>query len=338
MMNALSVSTVIPTYNRVNLIRRSVMSVLAASSPQDEIIVVDDGSTDNTVDVLSEFNDSIIYIRTANAGAGAARNRGIAEAKGDLIAFLDSDDEWMPHKLDLQRRFMASRPDILFTFSDFMATDENGGEHHSYLQHWHKDPRPWDEILGPAELLSSIADMPEKYCDIRYYVGNLYKSELSSNYVAVQTLVVRRAEAGSALYFAEDIPLYEDWLCMGNLACSGNSAFLECETSCQHGDAAGRLTDASSLAAAESRISVIERVWGADANFLGEYRDLYSMVLDEQRLIKAKELILLARNREAQEELRKMDRAPKMLKLLASFPDWAAQKIISLRPGSLSGE
>src|SRR4051812_26283844 len=93
-MAALRVSIVIPTYNRAALVGRAIESALRAASPGDEILVVDDGSTDGTEAALASFRDRIRFITAPHRGAGATRNRGIAEAGGDLIAFLDSDDEW----------------------------------------------------------------------------------------------------------------------------------------------------------------------------------------------------------------------------------------------------
>ena len=98
-----SVSVVIPTYNRAGLVQRAINSVLAAMSDGDELLVVDDGSTDDTLARLSSFGTSIRVIAQSNRGQAAARNVGLLAAKHDLVAFLDSDDEWTPDKLDLQR-------------------------------------------------------------------------------------------------------------------------------------------------------------------------------------------------------------------------------------------
>jgi len=81
------VSVVIPTYNRANMVGRAVESVLAAISPGDEVIVVDDGSNDGTEGVLKTYAGRIRYVRTSNGGAGKARNRGIEEARHPLVAF-----------------------------------------------------------------------------------------------------------------------------------------------------------------------------------------------------------------------------------------------------------
>ncbi len=97
------VSVVIPTYNRADKVQMGIHSVLAQTFSDFEIVVVDDGSSDNTEEILKEaFGDRIRYFRQSNQGASIARNRGVAEARGEWIAFLDSDDIWEPTKLEWQ--------------------------------------------------------------------------------------------------------------------------------------------------------------------------------------------------------------------------------------------
>lgn len=96
------VSVVIPTYNRANLVADAINSVLAQTYPNVEVIVVDDGSSDGTLDLLRTYGSRIRAISQSNAGPSAARNRGVMEARGELVAFLDSDDLWLPHKLAAQ--------------------------------------------------------------------------------------------------------------------------------------------------------------------------------------------------------------------------------------------
>jgi glycosyltransferase involved in cell wall biosynthesis len=97
-----SVSVVIPTYNYERFIGDAIRSVLEQTYPPSEIIVVDDGSTDETAAVVGAFGDEVRYIRQNNAGVSAARNRGVAESTSELISFLDSDDTWEPTNLEKQ--------------------------------------------------------------------------------------------------------------------------------------------------------------------------------------------------------------------------------------------
>ena len=100
-------STIITTYNRENLIRATLHSVLAQEFTDQEVIVVDDGSTDATVAVLAEYGDSIRVLEQRNSGPGAARNLGLREAVGQYIAFLDSDDVWFPWTLATYKQIVA---------------------------------------------------------------------------------------------------------------------------------------------------------------------------------------------------------------------------------------
>lgn len=102
------VSVIIPTYNRADTIRRSIDSALAQSYRPIEVIVVDDGSSDATRDVLEDYGNRIIYIHQNNAGPSVARNTGVGLARGEFIAFLDSDDTWRPTKIARQVRLLLA--------------------------------------------------------------------------------------------------------------------------------------------------------------------------------------------------------------------------------------
>ncbi len=112
------VSVVIPTYNYGRFVVEAVESVLAQTYRDFEIIVVDDGSTDDTPARLEPFMGRICYVHQHNQGLSAARNTGILAAKGHWIAFLDSDDQWHPRKLEIQMGYLAGHPDV-----DMLATD-----------------------------------------------------------------------------------------------------------------------------------------------------------------------------------------------------------------------
>ncbi len=107
------VSVIIPTFNRGWSLQKAIDSVLEQSFSDFELIVVDDGSTDNSKDILDAYRDKISIITQPNKGVSAARNRGIGAARGEHIAFLDSDDAWLPDKLTSQIHFFKKNPDAL---------------------------------------------------------------------------------------------------------------------------------------------------------------------------------------------------------------------------------
>ncbi|MHC5165167.1 MAG: glycosyltransferase family 2 protein, partial [Planctomycetota bacterium] len=123
----MKISVVIPAYNAEKHIARAIDSVLAQTRPADEIIVVDDGSTDATAEVVRSYGEKVIFIQQENAGVSVARNAGIEAASGDWIAFLDADDEWLPEKLMLQTEHLAKHPDLKWTFTNMSWDKEKRG-------------------------------------------------------------------------------------------------------------------------------------------------------------------------------------------------------------------
>ena len=108
----MTISALIPTYNRRTQVIEAIDSVLAQTVPVDEVIVVDDGSSDGTADAIRErFGSRVVLLEQQNAGVAAARNRGIAKAQGEWIALLDSDDTWMPKKIERQKAVIEALGD-----------------------------------------------------------------------------------------------------------------------------------------------------------------------------------------------------------------------------------
>jgi glycosyltransferase involved in cell wall biosynthesis len=107
------VSVIVPTYNRVEMLTRAVESVLAQTYQQFEVVIVDDGSTDTTPKIFAQSKPPVRYVWQQHAGVSSARNRGMSEAKGDLIAFLDSDDMWDGGKLAVQVEFFEANFDAM---------------------------------------------------------------------------------------------------------------------------------------------------------------------------------------------------------------------------------
>jgi glycosyltransferase involved in cell wall biosynthesis len=125
-MNSPTVSAVIPAYNRARFLPAAVDSIRAQTYPCMEIVIVDDGSTDDTERTVQQLGAGVRYIRQANAGPAAARNRGIREARGELVAFLDTDDRWLPDKLALQVDVIRRDPTVALVCADMAIEDEHG--------------------------------------------------------------------------------------------------------------------------------------------------------------------------------------------------------------------
>jgi glycosyltransferase involved in cell wall biosynthesis len=125
------VSTIVPAFNAERTIADSVGSVLAQryDSYEHEVVVVDDGSSDSTANVLTSFGSRIRIIHKENGGAAAARNAGVAQSTGKYLAFLDSDDLWLPDKLAIMVAALERNPAASLAFSDYGTIDENGIEY-----------------------------------------------------------------------------------------------------------------------------------------------------------------------------------------------------------------
>ncbi|MGK7898920.1 MAG: glycosyltransferase [Xenococcus sp. (in: cyanobacteria)] len=134
------VSVIIPTYNSALYLGEAIDSVLNQTYTNYEIIVIDDGSTDHTVELLEPYQDKVHYFYQENQGVSAARNQGIALAKGELIAFLDADDIFMPHKLEKQVAVFEEQSDLGIVNSGYRLIRENG-EFITDIKRWETIPK-----------------------------------------------------------------------------------------------------------------------------------------------------------------------------------------------------
>lgn len=188
-------SVVIPTWNRARLVCEAIDSALNQRAGQVEVIVVDDGSTDDTASVLARsFGSRIHLLRLPRRrGVGAARNAGIRLASGEMLAFLDSDDLWLPGKLDAELRVLERFPDAEAVVSDSLTFVEVQAEEHSRFAR--------NGLLAASE--GQVRWMSE----CRWLWTN------SQNGVATCSITLRRralARLGETL-FAEDLVSCEDW-------------------------------------------------------------------------------------------------------------------------------
>jgi glycosyltransferase involved in cell wall biosynthesis len=177
------ISAIIPTYNAGRYVVQAVESALAQSYRPLEVVVVDDGSSDGTTAALAPLRARIRYLRQENKGLSGARNRGIAESHGELIAFLDADDQWSPEKLRLQWQCLQAHPDAHLVHTDLDRLRDSEG---------------------------TVVHVPR---DRKRFSGHCYTELFWSNHVVPSTVLVTRRCLLEVGLFDTGIrrPSTEDW-------------------------------------------------------------------------------------------------------------------------------
>jgi GT2 family glycosyltransferase len=237
-MSAPEVSVIIPTYNRAHLIARAVDCVLQQTYPHCHVIVVDDGSTDATPSVMAERYGNeprVRYIRQPNAGVSAARNRALAEAKGDYIAYLDSDDLWRPWKLALQvaclERLRSDGVGILWTDKDIV--DDAGAlvrPRANRTAYGVYRLFPVDEMFKSSKPLAELAPGVGDPGDARVYWGDVYSYIAMGNLCAPSCVILTRERAEAVGKFDESMKSGEDHDYHLRACALGPAAFIDLAT------------------------------------------------------------------------------------------------------------
>jgi glycosyltransferase involved in cell wall biosynthesis len=191
------VSVILPVYNREQSVARAIRSVLAQTCTAIELIAIDDGSTDGTRDVLDSFGSQITVVEQPHAGAYAARNRGLRHARGELIAFIDSDDAWLPDRLAAQMPLME-RPEVGLVFGDVVHV------------------RPGYE----RRRVTSFQVAPPRR-------GRVAAQFAWCNFVPTSAVLVRRSCIDEAGGFAENVPLSCDYLMWFRIALRHELDFVD---------------------------------------------------------------------------------------------------------------
>ena len=175
------VSVIIPNYNHTRFIPTAIRSVLAQHYPHYEIIVVDDGSTDDSREVVAQFGEQVRYIWQKNQGLAGARNTGIQAATGELIGLLDADDEWSPEFLEEMVRLAGEHPDGLAFYSMAQCMDVDGND--------------LPQLVGGPPVESD----------------RLYQKLLRANFIIPSTVLIRRNTLLDAGLFDANLKFCEDW-------------------------------------------------------------------------------------------------------------------------------
>jgi len=193
------VSVVIPVYNRAHLLPSAIQSVDRQTFAElCDIIVVDDGSTDDTRDVTARYGARIKYVYQENAGAGAARNTGVRESEGEYVAFLDSDDAWEPDKIERQLAAFRRWPEVVMVGGRATAHFRDGGT----------------EADPPAPV---PPDRPTDFAPRMFY----------SNFLHTPTVMVRRQYLEQAGLFSRELKRAQDYHMWARLSLLGPCVYLD---------------------------------------------------------------------------------------------------------------
>ncbi|MCH7592725.1 MAG: glycosyltransferase family 2 protein [Planctomycetes bacterium] len=232
------VTVVLPTFNREALLPRALDSVIAQTYDNWEIVVVDDGSTDGTAEVLDRYAalvseestvkneerrasapssdrvaDRLRVIRQENRGSSRARNVGIDAARGRFIAFLDSDDEFAPTKLERQVELFERRPELGFVYSDYAYVDLDGARHESAFSTIHQTARRISYgAIGPG---------------LRVCSDDLFGHLIRRYFIATIVGMVRRDVLGQTIRFAQGQSYAEEWLFFLHLVRRCRAGFVD---------------------------------------------------------------------------------------------------------------
>lgn len=190
------VSVVVPTYNRANVVRGSIESVLRQTYSNVEVVVVDDGSRDDTRRVVEGYGPPVRYLYQTNSGVSAARNLGFANARGEFVALLDSDDQFLPWKLEAQVQLLRAHPEVGMVWTDMAAVNEQGAVlDPKYLRTFydaHALAQLEQVLVHAGPLRRYWPGAPADVAGAPVYTGDIFSQMLLGNLVHTSTVVLRR--------------------------------------------------------------------------------------------------------------------------------------------------
>lgn len=230
------VSIVICVYNGVPLLREALDSVFAQTYRNLEIVVVDDGSTDGTRELLQSYGARIRSIHQPNGGLPVARNTGVIAALGEFVALMDHDDLCEPERIAIEVRLMQKFPDVVLCSSDFSAFDNNGIIADSYCSAYYSRCAPDKGGIRArypsAGLLDIGGCLPTKYgtgsdVSVPVYLGDVYDEIALGNFVHPPTILFRRETVVSHPLFDRDAGLMCDWDWFARAARLGAFAYID---------------------------------------------------------------------------------------------------------------
>jgi glycosyltransferase involved in cell wall biosynthesis len=285
----MKVSVIIPTYNRSNLLLEAVQSVLNQTYQDFEIIVIDDGSTDDTEEVINGYSDKLRYFKQENAGVNAARNRALELTQGEYIATLDNDDIWLDYKLELQVELLDKFKSIGFTYTNFYILKSGDTRIPDGLSTWHDTQNDWqssfDQTYNFLDLALKSA-IPEESVDIfKVHIGDIYHASLFEPQVLPSTAIFRRSLLPDNIRFIEQDSFCGDWDFFARLSKAHKAAYINIETTLNrsHEDEF-RLTRTDLTIQLAKKVEFIKRVWKSDTQFYKENKSEVDQTLNKTLL------------------------------------------------------
>jgi glycosyltransferase involved in cell wall biosynthesis len=229
MNDAPLVSMLIAAYNAAATLRETLDSVLTQTYENIEIIVVNDGSTDDTTVVLENYGDRIRVVNTPNGGLSAARNVGLKHARGQYIALIDADDICEPGRIRLQMDYLANNPDIVLCSSDFSAFNEDREISRSFIERYYAMIRAAPDGLGSLykirfEFKHRNASATEI---ITTYNGDVYEHLVAGNFIHPPTILFRRSILAVAGEFDPQWKRVSDWEWLTRASRAGKFGFID---------------------------------------------------------------------------------------------------------------
>lgn len=206
------VSVIVPTFNRAYCLARTLDSALAQTHRELELLVIDDGSTDDTRELVRDrYGDEprVRYLYQANAGVAAARNHGIAEARGDFVALLDSDDIWQPWKIELQLRCLCQFPELGMVWTDMEAIDPSGAVFsRAYIRTMYSAYALFanGELFTTTVPLRDVAPgMADTVGEAQLRMGMIFSQMMMGSLVHTSTVLIRRERLVQVKAFDETL-------------------------------------------------------------------------------------------------------------------------------------
>lgn len=227
------VSVVIPTYNSAKFIIECVESVLSQTYPNFEVIVLDDGSTDETEELLKPYSQKIQYIKKTNGGLASARNAGFMHTKGEYIAWLDADDIAHIDRLMIQADFLSNHPEIILVSSNFTAFNEEGPLPELTIESYYgmiKNAGAIGQLYPTKKKYMPLQAGPRNTSEkkgITAYYGKIRDKLIWGNFIHPPTVMIRRSAYLKAGNLDETIPTSEDWYFFVKLSRQGEIGHLD---------------------------------------------------------------------------------------------------------------